>query len=223
MHWLLTGREVHVAETTNEVLLAAMSSEPKPIRETNSSVPEVIAEIVDRALRSDREERWPSAASMRSAVRNAYRTHTGRSIDKAPPLITPAKPEPPPIRPRWPSEVEEETLVAPRARPHTSSLQPTDVVRRRPRSSWLLATALAATVASASVDAPEPQESVNEPHTADAVATEAASSAADTAPSASTRPPPPLRRVRPQPLRPAAPAPQPTPKPRPKGWLDRFE
>jgi serine/threonine-protein kinase len=80
---LLTGRVVHVAETLNEQLLAAMTLPAPPIATLVPTVPIPLVEIVDKALAYDKEDRWPDARAMQTAVRNAYRAITGNSPSAA--------------------------------------------------------------------------------------------------------------------------------------------
>jgi serine/threonine-protein kinase len=70
---LLTGRLVHVADTINKLLLAAMTKPAPPIRSIQPDVPKAVAAIIDRALAFERNERWPDARAMQQAVREAQR------------------------------------------------------------------------------------------------------------------------------------------------------
>ncbi|HEX4338866.1 MAG TPA: serine/threonine-protein kinase [Polyangiaceae bacterium] len=69
---LLSGRPVHEGTTINEQLLSAMTR-PAPLLElvTQCIAPEVAA-LVDRALATDKSERFDDALSMQEAVRAAY-------------------------------------------------------------------------------------------------------------------------------------------------------
>ncbi len=71
MFSLLAGRCVHEGETTNEVLLAAMTQQAPPLAEVCPAAPPAVAWVVDRALAFEREARWPDAAAMLSALRDA--------------------------------------------------------------------------------------------------------------------------------------------------------
>src|SRR5258705_616518 len=77
MFKLLTGRVVHVAETVNEQLLAAMTTPAPPIGTLAPTVPIPVVEVVDKALAFDRENRWSDARSMQRAIREAYKALAG--------------------------------------------------------------------------------------------------------------------------------------------------
>ena len=71
MFALLSRRYVHEEETPNEQLLAAMTKPAPKLREAMPEAPDAVADLVDRALAFDREERFPDAASMKRAVEAA--------------------------------------------------------------------------------------------------------------------------------------------------------
>jgi serine/threonine-protein kinase len=77
MFKLLTGRVVHVADTLNEQLLAAMTQIAPPIGTLAPTVPIPVVEVVDKALAFDREDRWVDARAMQRAIREAYRAIAG--------------------------------------------------------------------------------------------------------------------------------------------------
>jgi serine/threonine-protein kinase len=123
---LLTCRYVPEEETPNEQLLAAMT---KPAPRLSDLMPEAhpsIAEVVDRALAFDREQRYATAAEMKAAVDSAVKA-IGEAGSAAP-----------------------EAPVAPAKAPVTGSGAVSDVVApppaRSPRSMglWIVVVALAA-------------------------------------------------------------------------------
>ncbi len=77
MFKLLTGRVVHVADTVNEQLLAAMTQPAPRIGTLAPTVAIPVVEVVDKALAFDREDRWQDAHSMQKAIREAYRAVAG--------------------------------------------------------------------------------------------------------------------------------------------------
>ena len=79
MYFMLTGRLVREADTPNEELLSAMTEPIRPIRELGV-VPEVLAQIVDRALAFNVKDRYPNARSMQGAVRRALAGLSNRSV-----------------------------------------------------------------------------------------------------------------------------------------------
>ena len=92
---LLTGREVHLGETSRHVMVLA-ATEPAPLLASVSpDVPPSVAALVDRALAFDKNDRWPSAAAMRDAVDEAYKAIFARppSPTDLVPLLPAAPPE----------------------------------------------------------------------------------------------------------------------------------
>ncbi len=72
MFTLLSGQYVHDAGTVNEALAFAVT---RPARSVAALLPELpfpCVELVDRALAYDKPDRWPSAATMQTALRRAY-------------------------------------------------------------------------------------------------------------------------------------------------------
>lgn len=72
MYTLLTGRLVHEAETANEALALAITQRAPALASVVPDVPPAVAMIVDRALCYEKEGRFPDAATMQAAVREAY-------------------------------------------------------------------------------------------------------------------------------------------------------
>lgn len=77
MFTMLTGRYVHEGGTVNESLALAVTQDAPSLASVVSDVPEPIVEIVDRALRRNKAERWASAAEMQIAIRIAFRELQG--------------------------------------------------------------------------------------------------------------------------------------------------
>ena len=77
MFKLLTGRVVHVADTINEQLLAAMTKPAPPLSSLVSTVPIPVLEVVDKSLQYTKEDRWADARAMQRAIRDAYLAITG--------------------------------------------------------------------------------------------------------------------------------------------------
>ncbi len=86
---LLTGQLVHEGRTVNEILLAAMTKPAPPLASVLPGVAPTVADLVDRALAFERENRWPDAARMQEGVRRAYYDRTGKPITTAPKLTVP--------------------------------------------------------------------------------------------------------------------------------------
>jgi serine/threonine-protein kinase len=85
MFMALTGRQVHEAETTNEELLAAMTTEAPSLRSIAPRLPASLVEVVDRALAYDRAARWPDAAAMREALHRVSEAFLAGEEGDAPP------------------------------------------------------------------------------------------------------------------------------------------
>src|SRR6185369_2487424 len=77
MFKLLTGRVVHVADTVNEQLLAAMTVPAPPIATLVPTAPIPVLQIVDKALAFNKDGRWANARSMQQAIRDAYQAIAG--------------------------------------------------------------------------------------------------------------------------------------------------
>lgn len=81
LYRLLTGRFPYDAPTMAAQMLAIMEGE-KPIEDVTSRVvPKELAAIVHRALGRTLEERWPTMASLRDALRPFASTPSGERID----------------------------------------------------------------------------------------------------------------------------------------------
>ncbi|MBS2013734.1 MAG: serine/threonine protein kinase [Deltaproteobacteria bacterium] len=73
---LMTGRRPrNAAETPAEELLAAMTAPLPSLAELMPGAPPSLVELIDRAVAFDRSQRWPSAAAMQAAVREARRSY----------------------------------------------------------------------------------------------------------------------------------------------------
>jgi serine/threonine-protein kinase len=68
---LLSGEFVHAAETPNERLGMAAMKPARSLRDACPEAPEKLVQAVDRALRFERDQRWPDASSMKRALREA--------------------------------------------------------------------------------------------------------------------------------------------------------
>ncbi len=86
MFTLLTGRLVHESQNIAGSLIMAATKPARPIASVVPEMPRAVAELIDRALAFEKENRWPDATSMRQALASALRTpspsgpaHTGAS------------------------------------------------------------------------------------------------------------------------------------------------
>ena len=92
MFAVLAGRYVHEAATMNEQLLAGMTEPAPPLKSIATDVPDEVAEIVDRALKFEKEQRYPDARAIQQALRETYQRLTGEPIESAPTLTVPGVP-----------------------------------------------------------------------------------------------------------------------------------
>ncbi|MDP9037351.1 MAG: protein kinase [Myxococcota bacterium] len=86
MFRLLSGCMVHEGETANEQLLSAMTKAAPRLATVAPDVSPSVAQLVDRALASRKDKRWPSARAMQDAVRQVYEELHGSPLTAAPKL-----------------------------------------------------------------------------------------------------------------------------------------
>jgi len=89
MFRLLSGRCIHEGETATELLVASATKQAPPLRDVAPSTPPSAAYVVDRALRFDKEQRWPSVMAFRDAIRAAHVTICGEQLVTASRLSVP--------------------------------------------------------------------------------------------------------------------------------------
>ncbi|MBX3199064.1 MAG: protein kinase [Labilithrix sp.] len=71
MFMLVSGRIVHDAKTHMEVVIAAATAQAKSLAQLAPDAPKSLVDVVDRALSFKKEDRWPNARAMQSALRAA--------------------------------------------------------------------------------------------------------------------------------------------------------
>jgi serine/threonine-protein kinase len=69
---LISGEYVHEARTGPEFVVATATRPPRSLAAVSRETPAVIVEVVDRALRFAKDDRWPSAPAMRDALSVAF-------------------------------------------------------------------------------------------------------------------------------------------------------
>jgi WD40 repeat protein len=72
---LLTGRGLFEAQTAMQMLMAVANQTPPTVRSVEPKAPKLLAQIADRALRTNRDERYLHAGEMAAALEEALRTH----------------------------------------------------------------------------------------------------------------------------------------------------
>ncbi|MEJ7730306.1 MAG: hypothetical protein WKG00_13940 [Polyangiaceae bacterium] len=68
MFSLLLGRSVHQGDTLPEFLVAVATQPAPKVRALDPAIPAALAAVIDRALASDMQERWPDADAMLDAL-----------------------------------------------------------------------------------------------------------------------------------------------------------
>jgi eukaryotic-like serine/threonine-protein kinase len=82
LYTLLAGREVHDAQTPEELLIKTAIQPVPSLALVAHQMPRAIVDVVDRALEMDRSRRWDDARAMQSAIATAYTTVFGRPFDR---------------------------------------------------------------------------------------------------------------------------------------------
>jgi serine/threonine protein kinase len=72
MFALISGQLVHDAETVQEMMVRAGSTQARSLRSVANHVPPRIAHVVDAALAFHKTDRWPDAWTMASRLQDAY-------------------------------------------------------------------------------------------------------------------------------------------------------
>jgi serine/threonine-protein kinase len=70
MFFLLTGKIVHEGKTTNEVVIATATKPARSVRSVAPDLPSDLADIIDKALAFEKENRWPDARALRTELRS---------------------------------------------------------------------------------------------------------------------------------------------------------
>ncbi len=84
MFTLLSGRMVRWEGTANEQLIQAGTTPVDPLATVLPTVSPLVAELVDRAMRFPKEERWQTAAAMRQAIADIVHRATPPAARAAP-------------------------------------------------------------------------------------------------------------------------------------------
>src|SRR5437667_3018521 len=66
---LLTGRKPFDAESLHAVLFQVMEHQPEDVRHWSPEVPNILVQVVDKALNKDPQDRYQHAGEMREALR----------------------------------------------------------------------------------------------------------------------------------------------------------
>lgn len=108
MAWeILAGRPLHLDPDEVQVMFKVVTETPPPLRQIRPSIPERLEAVVERALRLEPGERWPTATELHIALQEAWTSAYGAlpgppDIARAVALAREHRPIPPP-------DFEEET------------------------------------------------------------------------------------------------------------------
>jgi tetratricopeptide (TPR) repeat protein len=80
---LLTARKAFDADSIHAVLFQVLDHDPEPVRTFAPDVPEILVEVVHRALEKDVVRRFQDAGQMRDALRIARRVYAGEMDEAA--------------------------------------------------------------------------------------------------------------------------------------------
>jgi serine/threonine-protein kinase len=80
---LVTGQPVHEAVNAQQIMIKAATTPPRSLGSVVQVHPSVIR-VVDRAIAFRKADRWPTAAAMRDALREAYVAVFGEEVSRAP-------------------------------------------------------------------------------------------------------------------------------------------
>jgi len=80
---LISGELVHEAATAPALLVKTATERPRSLAKVAPTVPAQVVAIVDRALAFEKTSRWPRAADMRDALREAYRAAFGAPLERS--------------------------------------------------------------------------------------------------------------------------------------------
>jgi serine/threonine-protein kinase len=101
LYTIISGAFVHEdAETIHEALIASATRRPRPVRELAPFLPPAVAEVIDRALELEMDDRWESADHMRAALVEARNTPAAPKYESATALALSTSRVPPSADPR---------------------------------------------------------------------------------------------------------------------------
>jgi serine/threonine-protein kinase len=116
---MLTGKCAHAATTPVAVLAKILTEPAPPASSKDARVPTAVDDVVAKALRIDRAERWPTAKAMREALAEV------RTSTEVPSLPKPVKESKPPTSvDRTPGAITSTVAEPPRSRLKAGSKPP---------------------------------------------------------------------------------------------------
>lgn len=137
----LAGERAFAGDTYEQVIIAICTSDPVPLAERAPHVPQVICDIVMRALSREREERFESAMQMLEALQQAVPQLMEASFAQDVPTTPPLRCDSSSLRSSTPSLPDNHAFSSPSAIPSPGR------VRRRKLNLTIAVLAMAATSA----------------------------------------------------------------------------
>jgi eukaryotic-like serine/threonine-protein kinase len=86
---LLSGELVHPATTATEHLCLTMSASARSLSSVRPDLPASLGAVIDRCLLYAPEQRWPSVAALRAALRALALSNGPRSLERSSPELDP--------------------------------------------------------------------------------------------------------------------------------------
>ncbi len=84
MFSMLCGQTVHVGENAQQLMVQAATQPSRSLASLAEGVSPRVVAVVDRAVAFDKAQRWPGAAEMRDAVRDAFLAEFSANVSIAP-------------------------------------------------------------------------------------------------------------------------------------------
>ncbi|HEV3189191.1 MAG TPA: serine/threonine-protein kinase, partial [Polyangiaceae bacterium] len=79
---LLGGEHVHEGENAPQLLVRTATTPARSLATVNADIPVAVVTVVDRALAFHNSDRWPTAAAMRDAIRDAHLSVFGKRVSR---------------------------------------------------------------------------------------------------------------------------------------------
>jgi len=95
LHEMVTGERAFAGDSTISTLTSILRDEVRPLTQVAAGVPPALESIVQRCLRKNRDERWPSIGQVRVALARLKQDSDSGTL-----FARPASPAPPPSRRR---------------------------------------------------------------------------------------------------------------------------
>ena len=147
---LLSGRLVHEGDNPSQILVRAATARAPRLAAVAPEIPARIAQVVDRGLSFEKPMRWPDAAAMRDALREAHAEVFGAPPARFPLDVTPEPRGDPPPTQTAPALEGAAASPLPRGEPVGGTLTASRVPR------WRIGESTARPVSS--VESPSPRE-----------------------------------------------------------------